>query len=171
LAKDAATFRSLFNSFLSAARAITGALQKDGAKLPAFTEWYRKKQGEMKADELLRFIHEARVEDFHEGRHRLSFSTYIGYLSSEEVGPPPTPGASLVIGPDGPFWLVDEGTARERRIPVGGGSFITRIAIANPPTTHMGKRLQRTDPLSILTAALTYFENLVHEAKSGFATS
>ena len=168
VAADAPAFRSLFNSFLSASRAITYALQKGGARLRGFDEWYVEKQAEMKADDLLRFIHKARTEDFHEGKHRLVFDTYIAHLSGGEAGPPPAPGAPLIIGADGPFWLMDEGTPRERRIPVRRGSFATRIAIANPPRTHMGSNLEQTDPLSICRLALGYLQNLVHEAKTRF---
>ena len=168
--RDAPAFRSLFNSFLSAARAITYALQKDGKRQSGFTEWYADKQAEMKADDLLRFVHDARIEDFHKGRYALHFSTYIDHFSTEEAGPPPAPGASIAIGADGPFWIVDKGTPRERRIPIKAGSFVTMIKIENPPRTHMGRALDRTDPLSICTAALDYLGHLVHEAQSRFAT-
>lgn len=167
-AADPPVFRSLFNSFVSAARATTNALQKDGKNLQGFAQWYAEKQDEMKADELLRFIHKARTEDFHQGKHRLTFDTYIAHLSGKEAGPPPAPGAALVIGADGPYWLIDKGTPGERRVPVSGGSFAIRIAIANPPKTHLGANLQRTDPLSISRLALEYLQKLVHEARSRF---
>lgn len=168
LARDVPSFRSLFNAFLSAARAITYALQKDGDKVSGFAEWYAEKQAEMRGDELLRFMHEARIEDFHQGRQRLRFSTRVHRLSTEEVEPGPAAGAALVIGSEGPFWLVDGGTARERRVPVKGTDFVTRVVIANAPRTHMGRSLRRTDPLSVCRVALTYFEELVHEARSKF---
>jgi hypothetical protein len=167
---DFPAFRSLFNSFLSAARAITYALQKDAKKLRGFTEWYAEKQAQMTADDLLRFIHDARIEDFHKGRHALDSFTYIHHFSPEEAGPSPAPGALPVIGAEGAFWIVDEGTPRERRIPIKAGSFVTMIRIANPPRMHMGRVLERADPLSICRLALAYLENLVHEAESRFAT-
>jgi len=170
LATDVPTFRSLFNAFLSAARAITYALQKDGDKVHGFAEWYGEKQAEMRGDELLRFMHEARIQDFHQAKQRLRFNTYVGHLSTEEVEPGPAAGAALVIGSEGPFWLVDGGTPRERRVPVKGADFVTRVVIANAPRTHMGRSLRRTDPLSICRLALGYFENLVHEARSKFGT-
>lgn len=168
-ASDAPSFRSLFNSFLSSARAITYALQKEGKDVEGFVGWYSQKRDEMKGDELLRFIHEARTGDFHEGKHRLMFGTYIKHFSSEQTGPPPTNNAKLTVGAEGIFWIVDEGTPRERRIPIkGGGSFVTQITIANAPATHLGKNLEKNDPITICTLALTYFEHLVHEAKTKF---
>jgi hypothetical protein len=83
--RDTLAFRALFNSFLSSARAITDALQKDGAALPSFADWYVGKQAEMRADELLRFIHEARIQDFHKGKHRLAFNTHMKHFSTQDV--------------------------------------------------------------------------------------
>jgi hypothetical protein len=80
VAADALAFRSAFNGFLSSARAVTYALQKDGADIPGFHEWYDPKSEAMRKDEVLRFVHEARTEDFHEGKHRLSFSTRVESL-------------------------------------------------------------------------------------------
>lgn len=164
-ASDPPTFKALFNSFLGSARAITAALQKEGSKKPGFNEWYGEKQKEMKNDELLRFIHEARTEDFHEGKHRLVFATYMEHFSTAAVGKPPAPNAKIGIGADGPFWIIHEGTPKERRIPIKqGGNFSIRISIANPPTTHLGGVLKKNDPLSICQVALDYYGNLVYEA-------
>jgi len=168
-ATNALEFRAAFNSFLSNCRAVTNALQKEGAHIPGFRDWYAEKQEEMKSDELLRFIHESRKEDFHEGQHRLRFGTYIEYLSSAAVGPPPKPGASLVIGAEGPFWLVDAGTPHERRIPITRGSrHVVQVQIENPPTQHRGKPLAATDPISLCEAAATYMAELLHEAQTKF---
>ena len=166
-ATDSALFRSQFNSFLSAARAVTNALQKEGADVDGFADWYAAKQAEMRADGLMRFIHEARIEDFHQGKHRLTFSTYVAHMNTKDAGPPPAPGASLVIGADGVFWVVDSGTPNERRIPATGGTVTVAIGIDNPPETHLGQRIE-TNPIEICTLALTYLDSLVHEANTRF---
>lgn len=165
-ATSAPEFRSAFNSFLGNCRAVTYALQKEGAHVDGFAEWYAGKQEEMKDDELLRFVHESRGEDFHEGKHRLAFSTHIQHLSTDDLGPPPEPGASLAIGADGPFWIVGEGTPRERRVPITQGSQHTiNVAVANPPTRHRGQPLERLDPLSLCDAAADYMADLIYEAR------
>lgn len=170
-ARDAPSFRSLFNSFLSASRAITYALQKEGAHAPGFEDWYETKRLEMRSDDLLRFIHEARTEDFHEGKHRLRFSTDVHRFSQAAVGPRPSPDAKMVIGHEGVFWVVAEGTPQQRRIPiVQGGDWVTLISMASPPTTHRGKPVARRDPATICELAVRYFSELVHEAKSRFAS-
>ena len=100
-ANDAVSFKALFNSFLNSARAITYALQKEGAGISGFNNWYALKQEEMSNDELLRFIHEARTEDFHEGMHKLSFSTHVIEFSSDQAGSSPSKDAAMVMGADG----------------------------------------------------------------------
>jgi hypothetical protein len=171
-ATTAPQFRAAFNSFLSNCRAVTYALQKEGASLDGFSEWYASKQMEMKEDELLRFIHKSRTEDFHEGQHCLRFSTYVDHLSSTAVGPPPKPGASLTIGPEGPFWLVDQGTARECRIPVTRGSWhVVQVDIENPPAQHKGKPMAARDPITLCQAAADYMAEVVHEARTKFSGS
>jgi hypothetical protein len=170
-ASDASLFRTLFNSFLNSARAITNALQKEGNDIPGFNDWYVLKQEEMRNDELLRFIQLARVEDFHEGKHKLVFSTAVTEFSTDQAGSPPSTNAAIVIGADGPFWLVDGGTPRERRIPIKqGGTWATRVGIKNAPTKHRGKTLERNDPITICRVALVYFSELVHEAMQSFGS-
>lgn len=169
-AQDTQLFRSLFNAFITAARAITNLLQVEGKHIPGFNGWYTAKQQEMRVDELLRFIHDARIEDFHQGKHRLIFpSTHIEYFSSEQAGPPPAPNASLVIGTEGPFWIADGGTPKERKIPVrSGGSWTVQVTIANAPSVHKGIELMKNDPITLCELAIDYFQNLVYEAKSNF---
>ncbi len=170
-AKDAITFKVYFNSCLNACRAITNALQKEGKHIPGFEEWYKQKQEEMKNDELLRFIHKARTEDFHEGKHRLVFvRSFIHSFSSEDAGTPPSPDATLIIGTEGMFWIVNRGTPYERRIPIRKGKYTIEVAIDNPPQVHLGKKLKKNDPVTICKLALNYFTDLVAEAKSKFGT-
>jgi hypothetical protein len=125
----------------------------------------------MRKDELMRFIHNARTEDFHEGKHRLSFSTYVHHISMDTAGPPPMPGAALVVGEDGAFWLIEQGTPRERRIPMRAGTYTVVVAITDAPKTHLGKTLEKTDPITVCTLALDYLQNLVFEARERFSST
>ena len=135
--------------------------------MPGFQGWYKVKQDEMKSDELMRFVHDSRIEDFHQGKHQLQFETYVAYLSTSRAGPPPVPGAALSIGAEGPFWVADQGTPRERRVPVKrGGTFSTSVSIADPPGTHRGQPLAQIDPCSLCRVALEYLEGLVHEVRT-----
>jgi len=172
-AKNAIEFRACFNSFLSNCRAITYALQEEGNHIKGFDEWYYERQEEMRKDQLLRFIHEARIDDFHKGVSRVVFpSTYVKYFSSSEAGPPPTENAKMVIGSEGIYWLIDKGTSRERRIPITrGGIWRTEAALDNAPTEHRGETVEKNDPVSICSFALEYLSSLVREAKEKFSYS
>lgn len=169
-AKSAIEFRACFNSFLSSCRAITNALQEEGNHIARFDKWYFEKQEEMRKDQLLRFIHDARIDDFHKGVSRVVFpSTYVKYFSSNEAGPPPTENAKIGIGSQGIYWIIGEGTPMERRIPVTrGGIWRTKAALTNAPTEHKGETIEKNDPISICTFALEYLSGLVHEAKERF---
>ena len=168
--EDIPAFRALFNSFLQSSRSITNALQKEGKQLPEFTNWYLMKQDEMRNDELLRFMHIARTEDFHEGKHRLRFSTHIQYLDTSSVGPPPSPTARLGISNEGLFWIMNKGTPREERIPIKDrGEVSYYISIDNPPTSHLGHKLENNNPLVICQLTLAYFSNLIIEAEEKFS--
>jgi hypothetical protein len=156
-AQDSINFKFAFSAFLTSARSITYVLQKEYNNVEGFKEWYEIKQREMQEDRLLRFIHEARTEDFHEGKHRLSFQTYINYLNTSDLGQPPEPNASLGIGAEGPFWILDAGTPGEHRIPIKQNiNSITSVSIENPPNSHLGQPLTMVDPITICSLALEY---------------
>lgn len=168
-ASDFQNFRSLFNSFLSAARAITYTLQKEGKSIKGFGTWYANKQTEMKNDELLRFFHNARIDDVHKGKHQLRSSLYINNFSTKQVTKPDDPNASMVIGTEGPFWIVNKGTPKEKKIPIKEGRYRVTISVDKAPQTHLGKRIFKNDPITLCEIVVGYFENLVHEAKTRFS--
>ncbi len=58
-------FSYFLSAFLSAARSITFYMQKQYGKKTGFPEWYCMEQTRMVADEELRCLKEARVEDVH----------------------------------------------------------------------------------------------------------
>lgn len=53
------------SAFLSAARSITLFMQKQYSRQTGFSDWYCRKQVEMKADEELEYLNHARVEAVH----------------------------------------------------------------------------------------------------------
>jgi hypothetical protein len=167
-ATDADMFRAQFNAFIASSRTVTNALQKEGCHIDGFTEWYEPKQTEMRNDRLMRFFHNARVDDFHKGEHQLQFSTYNESLSSEDFDPPLSPDAPLAMGADGVFRIYDQGTARERRVPVTEGRNFIFVSVKNPPTEHRGLAIKDRTPVAICELALRYLEDLVFEADQKF---
>lgn len=166
---DGKSFRVAFNSFLSSARAVTYALQKEGRHIQDFDGWYQPKQQQMKKDELLRFMHNARIEDFHKGKTHLSFRMEIDRFGYDQAGPKPQPDAQLVLSGEGPYWIINRGTSREKRFPVKPTGGYTLIAwINNAPTSHLGKPLASNDPITLCQVTLDYLSDLVQEAMDEF---
>ncbi|MEJ2248840.1 MAG: hypothetical protein P8Y70_06510 [Candidatus Lokiarchaeota archaeon] len=163
-------FKALFNSFLNSARAITNAIQKEGKNINGFEKWYKEKQNEMKSDKLLRFIHESRTVDFHEGKNLFKYpGGKINHFDTSKIGEKPTPNAKLGIFRDGIYWTINEGTSQERRIPVNsGGNYAFYISLENPPMEHLGKKLIKNDPISICQLSIRYYQDLVFEAEKQF---
>jgi hypothetical protein len=167
--QNAVSARTAFCSFVAHYRAVTYALQKDGAHVQGFAEWYGPKQTAMRGDQLLRYFHDARVDDFHKGEELLGFTTTVYSLG---VPPPPTPGAELMMGGEGPFWVVNRGTSDEHRIPVQAmGEGHTRVYVKNPPREHKGQVLTSDSPVELCVHAFHFMAELLHEARAHFAVT
>ncbi len=170
--KNPMEFRALFGTFINNSRAITYAMQCDGSGNSNFDRWYKEKQESMKGDELIRFVHDARIDDFHKGKHALGFASKASFSDLD-------PGRIMANSPgkfngsdkwtislhgDGLYTIADEGTPRERRVPldqslIGG----TEITILNPPHHHLGKPINSNDPIYICSLVLSYFEEFVYD--------
>jgi hypothetical protein len=170
-ASTAQAFRSHFNATVNATRSVWDVLKAEGKHTPEFKEWREAKWAVIASDDLLGRLDRARVGDFHRGQEQVSFGTHIDFLSSESIGPPPVPGAALVIGAEGPAWLVNQGTPRERRVPIRPSAatrFTVGAGLVDPPKHHLGESLPQTDPVTFCQLAIAYFEELLYEAKAKF---
>jgi hypothetical protein len=165
--RDAQRYRELFNAFLGATRAVTDALQKEGERVTGFDAWYAGKEAEMREDELLRFLHEAGVADFHRGEHQLSFDRADVELVTTDQDDAAQSGDGLQVGADGAYWVVDAGTPQERLVPMPG-TYRVRVGLQDAPRTHLGQNLTDVSPTAICALALTYFEDLVRQARTAF---
>lgn len=170
-AQTAQAFRTHFNATVNSTRSVWDVLKTEGKKVPGFDAWREQKWKAISSDDLLSRLNSARIGDFHRGEQQVAFGTHIDYLSTNDLGPPPTPDAAFVIGVEGPAWLVHEGTAKERRIPIQANAkvrFALRAGLVAPPKKHLGQALQRDDPITFCGLAIAYFEGLVYEARTAF---
>ena len=107
-------FPFYLSAFVSALRSVTYYLQKQYATEPRFAEWYGRKQEEMKADPVLRMLHEKRNTALHVEPFDLCFkqgfkmpAKYGGVITTDhlEVGEKPDPSGHirmfLKVGKDG----------------------------------------------------------------------
>ncbi len=175
LASDPVKFRSAFGAFINNCRAVTYAMQAEGSKDEAFKLWYRDQQEVMRCDELIRFVHDARIEDFHKGLHQLEF---LSLASARAIDPGTVmslnsgafqgnkDGWSFSLGGDGLFITKDEGTPKEHRVMLSQAMIKTKISIRNPPKAHKGHSMKLDDPLVLCNLVLEFFETLVFEARA-----
>lgn len=164
-------FAEAFSSSVTHVRAIGDAVFKNelAAQLPGFAAWREAKISFCKDDELLKFIADQRNFDVHEGATPLTFAMQAWAFSSAMTGPAPADDAVLLVDGSGPYWLVAQGTSRERRVPcVIRPGFQVTVALGDPPATHKGRPLQSRDPLSICILAERFYSDLVFEAKGRF---
>jgi hypothetical protein len=126
----------------------------------------------MKSDELIRFVHDARIEDFHKGIHQLDF---ISTASASNLNPSLVISRSphlfsgsdtwgFTLSGDGLFTTINEGTPKEQRVPLDQSLVNTKITVRNSPKTHLGLHLESNDPIYLSELIIAYFENLVFEA-------
>lgn len=168
---DFDTLRSSFLSCVNALRAVEDALRAEGSGIAGFLEWWKAKERELKEDELMRYIHDVRIDDFHraKGRSVLVGRTFVKHISTSELGERPPGANGLAVGPEGPFWVVDAGKPTERRVPItSGGSWRLGVALAAAPTTHAGKTLERNDPFTVCSLGVEFLFRLVVEARAKF---
>ncbi len=175
---DGLSFKAVFAALLVSCRSVPEALERElklrlrkdktaeGKKLLAsYVQWFAAKEKERQEDDsLLKFVEKARNEDVHGGIHHLVFPRAMinhAALSTSE-GPPGT--SSIVVNPDGVFYIVDADTAAERRIPVQGVDSTVEVHLATPLTHHLGKPVVQNDPISVATVAVNFYAEMLWEA-------
>ena len=164
-------FAEAFSSCVAQIRSVGDAVLKDkeAIKLTAFKAWRELKKDECKNDSLLKFINDRRNGDLHAGDSPLVFTMHPFSFNSMDLGAPPSPTATLLVDGTGPYWVVDQGSPRERRVPCKEiGHVVFTVAVVNAPDTHLGIALPSTDPVVILGFGEKYYANLLFEAKKTF---
>ncbi len=155
---DAQEFRTAFNSFVAHARATTNALQKTGAHVDEFGDWYEERRDEMRGDPLLRFFHRAREAEFHKGESLL------------EVHDPD----ALIDGAYSTTRRVQRGTVYESS-PYGMNEHPDvlprpKFTVKNAPTQHLGKQIGDSSPITLCKLVFEYLDDLINQAEKAVAS-
>jgi len=152
-------FKANFLAFISAARAVTLAMQKDGAHVPGFKDWYGPEQAALKGDAVMKYVNSARTADFHLGENDLLFQR----LAIHEVQVwehPPVPGAELQITSLGPAWVVQDEDGHQTRYPAD-------VSVTGKMTVSLrGAPIE--DPVELCRVALEYCEQLTSRLHAQF---
>lgn len=86
--------------------------------------------------------------------------------------PPPVAGAAMGIGSTGAYWILDEGTVRERRLPAvprpgtrtAQSQNVGTVWVQNAPTSHRGSTLSSNDPITLVQLTIEYWEGVADRA-------
>lgn len=126
-------------------------------------------------DDLLKWIKNYRDEALHAGHGAsMAWSMHVDELRTEDLEPGP-PGASLGIGP-GIYWITDQGTTREHRVPArprpGTPTAVAAnrrsLAVPNPPFKLCGNVLPLSicmlgQPVALCSIALEHWRSVTDE--------
>jgi hypothetical protein len=102
-------FKYSLNAFISAARSITYIMQTEYAERPGFTEWWTKKQTELRADPDMDMFNEKRVITIHKSslrvraEHKVEMTAIVRPRASLEITVIRADGRSERVTPREPF--------------------------------------------------------------------
>ena len=130
IARNAEEFEIGYSAFVMSARTVTFVLQKEFSKHKEFMSWYEKKREDMGNNPTAKFFLDQRNLIEKEGINALEFSLDINdmnFTGNETYIPQ---NSEVEIQPNGTFYLVDKGTAKEDLIPATlNGSITIKIFI------------------------------------------
>jgi len=156
-------YRALFFGLLSSLYGVKEALRQSSKKLGKETQcWWETKFEEIKADPLLGLFYDLNNSDKHSIsspflRPRMKLYGYKG------TAPP-----GLVISGEGVFVAVDRGTARERRVFFDGVDAAFEVYLDVPALSHKGQDVSGVGLKAQLDMAISYYEDMVFEARRTF---
>lgn len=174
-----------FAAFVNAARSVTFILQKEFKTNVSFLGWYGNsdfyKNGEWNAeekepentkifqmthDELCKYFVVLRNQIVKEGINGFICTTHVASFNSKNLIDRP-PNSSLQITGSGIYYLIEEGTSREDKVParVRKASITTRVSMSDAPSNHLGVEIpdDERDILSLSKKYYGYLKSLVEE--------
>lgn len=184
ICKDYDAFSDIWYTFLVAAKNVYTVLEQGAKTTPQSRQWFGSKNQQRKNDPLLRYVTEARNDDEH-GLEPIS--TYVpsvlnigvtrsgtsSHMKDENgnvfigcgtaysfVGAKPhrLPGMQAL---DGKPILVEDTQAHVKLVRVHDRSRNPH----DPPTSHLGEKIDGSSPLVVAKAMTSYLETLVAEAQ------
>lgn len=159
-------YRALFFGLLSSLYGVKEALQKSCKKTGnEASSWWEEKFREIKADPLLCFFYDLNNSD----KHSISspfLRPHMKLYGYKGMAPP-----GLIISGEGVFVAVAKGTARERRVFFEGINAAFKVYLDVPVLVHKGKDVLDAGLKAQLDMAISYYEDLVFEARSKFDTN
>lgn len=158
-------YRALFFGLLSSLYGVKEALQKSCKKIKnTALLWWEEKFIEIKNDPLLWLFYDLNNAD----KHSLSsplLRPRMKLYSYKDAVPP-----GLIISGEGVFVAVGKDTARERRVFFDGVNAAFEVYLDVPVLYHKGQNVSGESLKVQLDMAISYYEDLIFEARKTFDT-
>jgi hypothetical protein len=153
---------SSWEEFILAAGSIYSVLEQGSKSSGKSTAWFGRRKNHRKKDPLLRYLHFARNSE----EHGLEKITETG-SSSIEIGP----GASIKLVSDGVSrWNIVESngliTPKNDVVCLARVNNTKFSDFADPPSEHLGQKLDNNLPVAVAEAAARYIELMLEDAQS-----
>lgn len=186
-ATDAGEYERAFEACLSAIQTAGYRLEQDVKNVArgprkhlrkAAEDWWREIESDVRSDELLDWMEQARHAGIPVGASKLHF-TYrlVGAYHTDDYLPAPEPGpTSFAISQTGvAYWVYDGGTPYERRITARlrpgsptyehhrQGGNLQPATLADPPTQHLGAPIGPS-PIDACHRTIDWWRSVAGEA-------
>lgn len=111
---DIDSVQIVLNDFLKEARSLHDVIEREGKPLLGFREWWTKRIAEVSTDPLMKWAHNARAGDFHEGIPSIEVTGWQIQGGFEYDPEQKSDSKNLVMRDGGMFWFSGIGTPQER---------------------------------------------------------
>jgi hypothetical protein len=158
--------KGLFFSFLGGLYSMKESVKKVCYGLKGSSEqWYKEKLLEMKNDPLLNYYHEIYNSDKHDLQvYLVSNMVFNSWL----VPKLPFPVDNYIFNSEGAFAIINSGTSKQRRVPVGALGATFYLSLYNAPNSHLGQDITNQSVLDLNQHVLNYHEEFLFEAEAKF---
>jgi hypothetical protein len=159
--KQPDTFHQAWSEFLSAAHRIFSKLEQGAKTNGTSGAWFGRRIHERRTDPLLAYIHHARNSDEHglaelsrvEGR-KLGAPYVESVFTLGTLGRGPRRVADVTMIP------IEIDPASAKMFPI-----VDRGCTYDPPTEHLGKKIDNPSPITVGELTLAFLETMVAEAR------
>jgi len=156
-------FECNLQAFISSSRSVTFIMQKEYSNKPDFEQWYRKKQDEMRGDQMLSFFNEARTTSIHLKPLNLSTIARVRDMHIDRV---PQGWGFAITGKGESVWITPKGEE------VHASEFDRNTErvyyFDDPPHSFLGRELRDFSVVTLCKLYIAYLSDLVKELKEKF---
>lgn len=167
-------FSDTWYTFLVAAKNVYTTLQQGVKGNRQDMQWFGARQADRKADELLQYLFQARNDDEHSLEETTRFEPGVVTFTTENRATPTSLSANSIIIKNGKLVVDGMRTGDGRSVVIERKPPHTRLSpvtgpgpvVYQPPTSHLGKKLNSNLPVEVAKLGIAYLKALVSEAEA-----